>query len=250
VIRAVTFDLWNTLYADQPELEAERDRWRIDVLGAATGEGPAAVRAAIEATRVEWYRVWRSERRTPPPPSMVAYFARVIGIELDEDARAETLRGFQEATLVIPPRPIPGALEVVREVAASVPIALISDTGFTPGRILRRVLAADGVLDLFVTAVFSDETGVAKPDPRAFHTALESLGTEAAATVHIGDLVETDVAGAKGVGMRAVLYRARGSAPAGGPAPDAVVESLADLPGLIAAWSTPPPLKADTGQPD
>jgi len=47
--------------------------------------------------------------------------------------------------------------------------------------------------------------GVEKPDPRIFQRALERAGARPETTLHVGDLFHTDVVGARGAGLRAVL---------------------------------------------
>jgi putative hydrolase of the HAD superfamily len=101
-----------------------------------------------------------------------------------------------------------GARETLQLLAgAGVRTALICDTGLTPGRVVRRHLDALGLLPHLEAQVFSDEVGVPKPDPRVFHRALELLDAEPARAVHVGDLLRTDVAGARAVGMRSVRLR-------------------------------------------
>lgn len=51
----------------------------------------------------------------------------------------------------------------------------------------------------------TDELGVVKPDPRPFVVALEKMGLKADQTLYVGDRVETDIVGAKNVGMRTCL---------------------------------------------
>lgn len=66
-----------------------------------------------------------------------------------------------------------------------------------------------------------------KPEPPLFRLALARLGLDAGDAVMVGDSLESDIRGARGVGMRAVLY-----APDGGPAaaePDLTVRSFAEL---------------------
>jgi HAD superfamily hydrolase (TIGR01458 family) len=78
---------------------------------------------------------------------------------------------------------------------------------------------------------------VGKPSAAYFRAALEELGAEPADAVMIGDDVETDVGGAKAVGMRGVLVRTgkfeAKTLAAADPQPDAVVDSIADLPALL-----------------
>jgi HAD superfamily hydrolase (TIGR01458 family) len=97
------------------------------------------------------------------------------------------------------------------------------DTGaFLPG--LERASGVEAVV-----------TG--KPAAAFFATALESLGADASATVMIGDDIEADVLAAQDYGITGVLVRTgkyrpetHHSAPG---VPDQVIDSVADLPGLL-----------------
>jgi putative hydrolase of the HAD superfamily len=51
----------------------------------------------------------------------------------------------------------------------------------------------------------SCDEGVEKPDPRLFHIALDRAGAQPASTIHVGDLYQVDVVGARAAGLRAVL---------------------------------------------
>jgi putative hydrolase of the HAD superfamily len=58
-----------------------------------------------------------------------------------------------------------------------------------------------------VTAVLdSTVVRVAKPDPRIFELALAAVGTPPARTVHVGDTLTYDVAGARAAGIHPVHY--------------------------------------------
>jgi putative hydrolase of the HAD superfamily len=72
---------------------------------------------------------------------------------------------------------------------------------------LREVLASAGLLELVDDAISSAEAGAAKPDPAPFRAALAAAGCEPGEAVHVGDSEENDVAGARAVGIRAVLLR-------------------------------------------
>jgi ribonucleotide monophosphatase NagD (HAD superfamily) len=77
-----------------------------------------------------------------------------------------------------------------------------------------------------------------KPSPEFFRLALDAAGTAAERALVLGDDLDADVGGAHEVGLRAVLVRTgKGAGPAppeGDPAaPDAVLDSLADLPALL-----------------
>jgi HAD superfamily hydrolase (TIGR01458 family) len=78
---------------------------------------------------------------------------------------------------------------------------------------------------------------VGKPTRAYFDAALADLGASAEEAVMVGDDIEADVGGAKAAGLRAVLVRTgkfREETLAGAePQPDAVVDSIADVPALL-----------------
>jgi HAD superfamily hydrolase (TIGR01662 family) len=51
----------------------------------------------------------------------------------------------------------------------------------------------------------SHDEGVEKPDPRLFQIALQRAGADPDRTIHVGDLYQVDVVGARAAGVRAVL---------------------------------------------
>lgn len=85
--------------------------------------------------------------------------------------------------------------------AAGLRLVVVSNAN---GRI-RAALERVGLTAHVDLVIDSHEEGVEKPDPRIFTRALERSGTRAENTVHVGDLYHTDVVGARGAGVRAVL---------------------------------------------
>jgi HAD superfamily hydrolase (TIGR01458 family) len=80
---------------------------------------------------------------------------------------------------------------------------------------------------------------VGKPSPAFFELALSDLGVAASAAAMVGDDVEADVGGALEAGIRAVLVRTgkyrEEDVRASGIEPNATVDSIADVPGLLFA---------------
>ena len=70
---------------------------------------------------------------------------------------------------------------------------------------LRHLFDRVGLTPHFDFILDSHEEGVEKPDPRLFTTALARSGAEAHSTIHVGDLYQVDVVGARAAGIRAVL---------------------------------------------
>jgi HAD superfamily hydrolase (TIGR01458 family) len=80
---------------------------------------------------------------------------------------------------------------------------------------------------------------VGKPTAAYFEAALAELASKPSEAVMVGDDVEADIGGAKQIGMRGVLVRTGKFRPAAledaDPQPDAVLDSIAELPAWIEA---------------
>lgn len=63
-----------------------------------------------------------------------------------------------------------------------------------------------GIVHDFDKLIISAEVGLAKPDPRIYHLALERLGAQPAETVFLDD-VSVNVDAARAVGLHAIQYR-------------------------------------------
>ena len=126
------------------------------------------------------------------------------------------------------------SLRSVRE--AGYRVGLISNTGRTWGRFLRKVQAGLGIDSYFDVRVFSDEVRVRKPDPQIFEAALDGLGLDPSEVVHIGDDVDADVAGANDVGMGAVWFNIGFWPDARTERADAEIHDARDVLRILEAW--------------
>jgi len=92
-------------------------------------------------------------------------------------------------------------------------------------------LALTGLAPWFRFGISAIEAGAAKPDPRMFHHAAQRLQLDPAEILHVGDDPFRDVVGARVAGCPAVLLDRSGRHVADSPVP--VVRSLRELPRLI-----------------
>jgi ribonucleotide monophosphatase NagD (HAD superfamily) len=80
-----------------------------------------------------------------------------------------------------------------------------------------------------------------KPSREFFETAVHRLGLAPADTLMVGDDIRTDVAGAQAAGLKAALVRTgkfRTQDLEEGIRPDAVLDSIADLPAWWPQWTS------------
>lgn len=121
---------------------------------------------------------------------------------------------------------------VLKELGRRHRLAVVSNFDYTPTA--RMVLEREEVADLFEAIIVSDEVGWRKPAPPIFERALGVMGLAPGAALFVGDRVDVDVAGAQGVGMRAVwINRDGGARPEGIGAPDHEIRDLGELLGLL-----------------
>jgi putative hydrolase of the HAD superfamily len=123
-------------------------------------------------------------------------------------------------------------LQALRE--RELAIGLVSNTMW-PGQHHRTQLDRFGVSPYLDHAVFSADVGVWKPQPGIYYLGLEALGVQAGQAIFVGDTPRHDIAGAQGVGMRAV-YKHNGRRAQPDVTPDATIGHLAELPALIDGW--------------
>jgi len=230
-LRAVTFDCWQTLLVDR-NLDAPRELRVAALVELAATRGvevaPDAALAAIRAAHGRHTELWTRGVGTGSP-EMAAWTLAGLGVE--DAALAATLgRRFEDAGLAGDVAPLPGAGDTLERLSArGVRLALVCDTGFSGGRIVRRFLARVGLLEHLEVQVFSDEVGVPKPHPRMFEAALRPLGVAPVQAVHVGDLRPTDVAGGRSYGMGTVRLRAAHDDRSEHPEADAIADSHAQL---------------------
>jgi putative hydrolase of the HAD superfamily len=239
-LRAVTFDCWGTLIFERDPAQVQRLRIEAVAVAARRAGAPLDVDAAGAVLDAAWRRhleAWRAHRQSGSA-EMAGWVLESLGV--DPAARSELAPGLAralgESSLESGSEPLEGARETLEWLAAAgLRRALVCDTGFTPGRVVRLLLERAGLLDLLEVLAFSDEVGVPKPEARIFEHALGGIGVAPGAALHVGDLRRTDVAGARRLGMRSVRIRDHFDDPSEHPEADHVADSHAHLRELLAA---------------
>ena len=200
--KAITFDFWGTLFTEGEAFLEKVMPARYEILLDALSEAghpvdEAEVREAYRQASLAFEEAWKAGEHMPVYERVARIFA-LLGAPHDPGLIALTARRLEESSLLAPLKPLPG-VEVLKDLAKKYPLAIVSDTGMTPGRLLREHLKRQG-LDVFQAFSFSDETGFVKPKPEAFRVALEALGVAPEEALHVGDLPHTDIKGAFGTG--------------------------------------------------
>lgn len=234
----MTFDFWNTIAREPPGTMAEARRRAVaSACEACDIEVEVELLAAsLEEVASSYHRSWSAGTHFHPSEG-AEMLVGALGAEgaAGEMVAEAFLTAGRGASLELSPD-IRTCLAMLSE--REIRLGIVCDVGFTGGELLRDFLDREGLLEHFSGWAFSDEVGHYKPSPRIFEAALDALGVEPAAAVHVGDLRRTDIAGARGIGMGTVRYRGLhdDSGAEGGEEAEFVVDSHRELPGLIAAW--------------
>ena len=245
-LRAIAFDLWETLITDRPHLSREQERLRLTRMETIlTARGYSAVADRIEsAYRKLWHRcqdLYWSEDRDVPCRRQIEHFLEELGLDLSafgEDALAELEHAYATAALDVLPETVEGARETLTALKArGLGVGMISNTGRTPGYVLRDILEALGLASSIDVMVFSNEHGECKPRESIFEELRRGLGVRYEEMMFVGDNLYADVHGAQRCGMRGVLFipKVRGTAVAPDIAhgleivPDATVTDISDV---------------------
>jgi len=156
-----------------------------------------------------------------------------LGVKPSRELLSEALRAHCEAILShrFVYEDAWTALEKLKRMG--VEMAIVSNTSihWLAEETLRRL----GLAGFFKVVVTSAQVGWRKPHPAIFAEALRRLGLSPSEAVFVGDDPDADVAGAKGVGLRAVLVERHSPAQSLKALPDARLSSLTSLYEVLAS---------------
>lgn len=246
MIRAVTFDLWDTLVVDDSDEEVRaaqgrpskaEERREVFVAEVLRHHdlSPGVVADALESANATFRHQWKVEHRTPHIRERLKDAYRHLS--LAPTPGFDTLvEHFASMEVLTPPRPTPGVVEALESLHGRYKLGIISDAIVTPGTHLRRILAHHNLLRFFSVFVFSDEAGASKPSSRVFQLAADGFGVHITEIAHVGDRESNDVAGPQAVGAKGILYTGAVDRGAAESKADAITDDLRAIPRILAGW--------------
>jgi putative hydrolase of the HAD superfamily len=249
VIKAIAFDLWETLITDTPAASRAQERIRLERMAAILGMTTDHIDSAY---RRVWHRcqeLYWSRDEDIPCRRQVEHFLEDLVIEADEATLAALEHAYAMAAVETLPSMVDGAGDVVASLKdRGYRLGLISNTGRTPGYALREILDRLGLAPFIDAMVFSNEHGVCKPQRSIFEALRSALGVAYEETMFVGDNLYVDVHGAKSCGMIGVHFvpPRRGTAIAPPVehgleiVPDATITDLRELTAVVTRTSIGP----------
>lgn len=101
------------------------------------------------------------------------------------------------------PKTFPNAHEVLEYLGSMYELHIITN-GFDD--IQETKMTSSGIKDHFSVIITSESANQRKPNPDIFHLAMEKAGAEVEESIMIGDNLDSDIQGAKNVGMDHVWF--------------------------------------------
>ncbi len=248
-IRAITFDLWDTLIHDDSDEPKRASRGldpkpveRRNLIEQFLKDQGAITRKQIDlaydATDEEFRKDWYGKNVTWPVSRRLEVLLKKLNCPLPKKSFAELVRRHEEMELEVKPDLAPDTAIALKGLQGKYLLGVISDTIFSPGHALKRLLDHYEIGPYFSTLIFSDELGCSKPNPLTFKAAAKSLGVELNEIVHIGDREEKDVIGAKAVGAKSILCTVIKDRGSDKTAADAVCSDYKELPAILKKLKT------------
>jgi len=206
--RAVVFDLWETLIDWDPEGAARM----VAQVGSVAGDG--------------FVDRWNASKTRYVAPLRTALAEAGVDEALMDEICAIRLDYHRKALV-----PRPGAVETLRELRR---LGLLVGLITVCSEDIERLWPESEFAGLFDAEVFSSQVGLSKPDPRIYLHCCELLDIEPHEAVFVGDGANDELAGARRVGMDAILIQRDGEGPLWPEIADWDGPRVTTIPGVLA----------------
>lgn len=208
-LKLITIDFWNTLF-DSVNHDKRYSFRNSVLLEEANKLGIEIENNKLdEAIKKSWEFFednWVNKLRTPNSQELVNVIWDHLNLPNEITSIKTVIKTYEDSLFEHPPVLIEGVREALPKLKEKYKLGLISDTGYSPGTHLRKLMEDNEILEYFDSFSFSNETGVSKPHEKAFNTILHELNISPINSMHIGDIERTDIVGANNTGMHSVLY--------------------------------------------
>ncbi len=244
MIKAVTFDLWDTLVDDDSDeavraargLRSKKEERRYQIWEALNAIEPVdydRVALAYDTAEAGFNVVWKECQINWTVDQRIRVVLNGLKREVGRDVFERLVENHSNMEVDISPEPIDGMREALKELSTRYKLSVVSDSIVTPGTGLRKILQKHGVKQYFSGFAFSDEVGHSKPHRAMFDSAAEQLGVDVCEIVHIGDRDHNDVKGPHAIGAKAVLFTATRPDDRNITTADAICDTHHDLPAIV-----------------
>ncbi len=207
MLKAITFDCWDTLLDDDVSRTQKRKEHFRQIFSA---KGFPTTEAEIDELFSKEGKIFQNyiieHRKTPNSKMRVNTLVQLANVQLSESEKDQTAEYCDRIALEYRPPIVSGIKEALEVLTKEYKLAVICNTGWHSGATVRQLLEEYDFPKHFTHLTFSDEAGIAKPHKQIFEYTLDKLGCKTEDAVHIGDSEYSDIVGAKEANMHAILF--------------------------------------------
>lgn len=211
-IKAVTFDIWETLLLENDGDNQKRNITRCMNLAEILREFGVTVTIeqllSLLRNMSSWLKsTWETNRDLKHIDQLryIVNIASAGSVELKIEWIDKISSAYVSPLFEIPPYINPDTRKVLQCLRKNrMQLGIICNTGRTPGFAIRQFLNEEGIANDFNFMLFSDEVGIRKPDLRIFNMATNKANVKPYETIHVGDNLKSDIWGAKNAGYKTV----------------------------------------------
>jgi putative hydrolase of the HAD superfamily len=232
LIEAVIFD-WGGTLSTFADVDLE-DMWTL----AARHFDPAReaeIRDRLHAIEAATFARTETDQRSATLRQILEQASDELGLDVTEAVLEEAGTHYLDAWTphIVHEPDASSTLRRLRE--RGLKTGLLSNTHW-PRAFHEHFLERDDLADLLDVRLYTSELTHMKPHPSVFAAALEQLGVdEPTRAVFVGDRLHDDVFGGRQAGLRTV-WRRNDLVPRFDVEPDAVIDALSELPGVLDGW--------------
>ena len=156
-----------------------------------------------EPYNLELWRIYGEGKITKAELNRRRYLHPLETVGVNDPQLAETF--CHEALGRIPTKNklVDGAMELLEYLKPKYRMHILSN-GFK--ELQSHKMRTSGILHYFDSLILSEDIGINKPRRELFEYALQKSGSQVNESIMIGDMFDTDIAGAAGVGMEQIYY--------------------------------------------
>lgn len=207
-ITLFSFDFWGTLVRPNPDFAQARNAMVYEALRCEEeGINRSSFSTSFRQVKQETEDLSEVQGRHIGLGERLGVLCKHLGIELPPPEVVEAIHnGHRILSKKHPASLFSNGIRVLLAdiLAGGKTIGLISNTGMLDGGDINHLLELHRIDDYFRYKVFSDQTGVAKPNPQAFYALTSQAELTPESVVHTGDNRRADYEGARLAGMAAI----------------------------------------------
>ena len=191
MIRVVCLDFWHTLYENMPQNPKKEYIYRLIYDAFHQKVSINSIMGCIDNFEKTF-----NDNKQYSNLERIAYIEKQFHLYISEDNKIQLDKAISDAVIKYPPIMDTTVMDFLDFLKYSnYIICLVSDTNYSYGNSIRKIMENDGVLCYFDCLIFSDETKLRKPDPKIFKYISQKFNVLPSQCLFIGDSEKKDIIG-------------------------------------------------------